>query len=147
MKDNLLINLEQQALEKQRNRESKGALALWLELARLDPNWEHGMVYHEISGCFEELGDHQQARSNLEKALSIEPENEVFIGAKASFEYLHGDPNEALELFLQLAHTYRNQRARVDQIKLPIYELANRIGLKELVVEQMLEKALQNTRE
>ena len=145
MSSNLLIDLEQQALAKQRNREYKDALALWLELACLQPNWEHGMVYYGISGCFEELGDYQQARSNLEKALSIEPDNEMFVGAKASFEYLHGDPNEALKLYLKLAHIYRRRRVKLDQIKPAMRELASRIGMEESALEQMLERALERS--
>lgn len=145
MESKSLIDLEQQALSKQRDRKFEDALALWLELAHLNLNWEHGTIYHEIAGCFEELGDYQAARSNLEKALTIEPENEMFMGAKASFEYLHGDPHQALELYLRLVQAYRNRRARVDQIKLPIYELAKRIGMNEWEVEQILEKALKNT--
>lgn len=145
MAKNSLLDLEQKALAKRREGKPKEALATWLQLASLDPNWEHGMAYHEISGCFEELGDYQQANNYLEKALSNDPTNEMFMGAKASLEYLHGDPKEALELFLRLAHTYRNRRSRVDQIMPAINELARRLNLEEAVIERMLEKALQST--
>ncbi len=138
-----LIDLEQKALAKRREGAYGEAVDLWLELVRFDPNWEHGMAQHEISGCFEELGNYQKAREHLNIALGIEPENEMYLGAKASLEYLHGDPTEALELYLALAYTYKGQEERVDRIRPAIFELGARLGLNQTTVAILLAAALQ----
>ncbi len=66
------------------------------------PNWEHGYGAFTLADCYEDCDNIEKAREAYLLALSFSPSEPQFIGAYASFLFLHGTAQEAFDQHLEL---------------------------------------------
>lgn len=108
------------------------AVELYEALLKECPNFEHGHANYDLAGCYEDLGEYTKAEQHYRVALSIDPPNPIFLGGLASFTFLHGDPQESLNLHLKMLRlniSPRGPKARNDLMGV-IRKLADRVGVK-----------------
>ena len=114
------------------------ALALFHEILSMDPDYEHGLCYFEIAGIYEDQNNFKLAEDNYRKALQQEPDNTVYLGGLASLFYLHGNPQDALEVYLEL---FRLEAEQQRETMLPaIHRLGERLGISPDNMEQLLQR-------
>lgn len=97
-----LIDLEDRALAVKNQGDFEQAAALFEQLLREEPSWEHGYGFFSLAECYEELGRYGDARSAYDKALQSSPDDPIILGGFASFLYLYGNPQEAFQAHLRL---------------------------------------------
>jgi hypothetical protein len=136
---NPLVEYERQAFNARDQGDFRTAIMLYEKIAKENPNWEHGQVYYDLAGCYEDIGDLQKAEENYLRALEIQPNYYIFVGGYAGFLDRHGDPRAAFDFFAKL---FRDGDAPgLDSIKSKLYILGEQIGWTEDEVETLLEKS------
>ena len=97
-----LITLDRKARELRNAGCLAEAAELFAAIVKEQPDWEHGTAFYNLAGCYEDLGELTLAEQCYRDALRYEPRNPHFVGGFASFLYLHGDADKALESYLTL---------------------------------------------
>jgi Flp pilus assembly protein TadD len=116
------------------------AVATFMKLVGLRPDFEHGQAIYHLACCCEDLGRFVEADQRFREALSYEPANPYFLGGWASFLYLHGDTAEALEVHLRLLRENKGFRNR-EQTKIALASLGKRLGLSTEELAERMAKA------
>jgi len=131
-----LVNLEQRALDLRDSGRLDEAVELFARIVKEQPDWEHGMGFYNLAGCYEDLGRFELAEQSYDAALQCEPGNTIFLGGLASFLYLHGEPEKAFEAHLRLLKLEKMARhvSDVESLKIPLQALGKKIGLSETEV-------------
>jgi tetratricopeptide (TPR) repeat protein len=135
-----LVKIEQEALALMNAGKFKQAAELFSEIIQSNPEYEHGMCFYNLAGCYEDLGEYEKAGRCYRRALQYAPNDQTRLGGYASFLYLHGDPAQALDVYLSLfrLELSSGNRTEAERTKLAIKDLANRIGLAdEALAEKM----------
>jgi Flp pilus assembly protein TadD len=112
-------------------------------IVKENPGYEHGSCFHDLAGCYEDLGELDKAEENYRRALEYEPKNPIFLGGYASFLYLHRDPQSAFEEYLKLwkLENCSGNKAQADKTMPGLRELSKRLGLTDKELRQRLQGA------
>lgn len=102
---------------------------------------EHGTSLYHLAVCCEELGQLEEAKTFYKQALEYEPSNYHFLGGYASFLYLHGNPETALEAYLQILKYERKNGRTEDAIRTfqVLSNLGKRLGLDDDRLQKLIE--------
>jgi Tfp pilus assembly protein PilF len=132
------LNLESSALEAIRLRKPDAAVPLLKQIISVDPAWSHGAAHYNLAGCYEDVGEIENARVHYEEALRISPGNDLFMGGYASFLYLHGMPREALTAHLRLIEAYsiNDLENEVAAVRPALVALAKKLDWSDVQLEQ-----------
>jgi Flp pilus assembly protein TadD len=142
-----LINMEKQAFSLFQKRNFAQAATVFKAIVADQPDWEHGMGWYNLAGCYEDLGNFPQARECYEHALQYGRGNPVILGGYASFLYLHGDAQDAFDQHLALfrleKRSFTQERQAGDPKKLEsiqrmLLNLGKQIGLSEEEVKEKI---------
>ena len=119
------------------------AVELFTVIVNENPGYEHGECFHNLAGCYEDLGELDKAEENYRRALEYEPKNPIFLGGYAAFLYLHRDPQAAFEEYLKLwkLEYSSGNKAQAENAMLGLRELGRRLGLTDEELTQRLEAA------
>lgn len=143
MKDHL-VELERKALAEKSNGELSKAAVLYSRIVEQRPDYEHGMAYYNLAGCYEDLGEIGKARESYERALEYGRDDPIILGGYASFLFLYGEPEEAFENFLELIALEKNasNQTATETIKIALHELGRKIGMSEQMVDTRIRSVL-----
>lgn len=92
--------------------------------------------------CYEELNQLEEAARLYREALQQEPHNTYYLGGYCSFLCWHGEPQEALVVYLDYIAANGFRQSEIDSCMSALKTLAARIGLSD----GELEKRLRETR-
>lgn len=128
-----LLSIEKRAMSALNAGNFDCAITFFRELLKAQPDYEHGLPHYYLAHALEETGDIKAAREEHEKALSFSPDDPIWLGGYASFLYLHGAPNEAIDAYVRLAKAERllNPKADVSDIAQALAALAEKAGLSK----------------
>jgi tetratricopeptide (TPR) repeat protein len=109
------------------------AIELFSSIAERQPNWENGICYYEMAGCYEDLGKIDEARRYYQKALNCDPNYDVYLGGWASFLYLHAPPQEAFDAYLKMLKLASIQKNNLgfERAKIALQTLGRRLGMAD----------------
>ena len=143
-----LVEMERRARALRDAGDLKGAIELFSAIVERQPDWEHGMCYYEIAGCYEDLGEIAKAEPFYRKALIFDPENEIYMGGLASFLYLHGRPQDAFDSYLELMRRYalHGMEARIEKAKPALMTLGEKLGMTHDQVMSRVQEAISTIR-
>lgn len=147
MKGRRLLDLDHKARTLANGGHLREATDALVELLDLQPDWEHGRGWYDLAGWYEDVGDIEKARQAYQQALTYSPHDSIFAGGYASFEYLHGDPQQAVELHLNLVRIERRMKsaAGYDGAVQGLRAAAARAGLEDADVEELLARLFNET--
>lgn len=130
---NELIQMEQEGRALRQAGEFRRAVDVFTALVEKQPDWEHGLCYHEMAGCYEAMGRLQEAEQQYRLAVSYEPNCEIYLGGLASFLYLYGQLQDAFDTHLNLVTLYasRHDQKNVDSIIPTLKELGSKLGMTD----------------
>jgi tetratricopeptide (TPR) repeat protein len=94
---------------------------------RAHPHFEHGFANYDLAGCYEDIGQYVKAEQQYREALSINPDDPMFVGGLASFTFLYGDPKESLDLHLKLL---RDESTREIGRRKQLLDIAEKLARK-----------------
>jgi Tfp pilus assembly protein PilF len=136
-----LAKLEQEALSLMNSGDIKQAAELFSRIIEQRPDYEHGQTLYNLAGCYEDLGQLDEAKRYYLRALEYGPHNEIILGGYASFLYLYGDPQQAFDAHLTLLRLERSNRNSqgAERTVIALKELAKRLGLTEYEVIEKTE--------
>jgi tetratricopeptide (TPR) repeat protein len=128
-----LIKLEQEALALMNAGNFKQAAELFSTIIRSNPEYEHGMCFYNLAGCYEDLGEYEKAEECYRRALQYVPTDQIRLGGYASFLYLHGAPHQAFDVYLSLFKLERTtgNKGEAEKTELVLKDLARKIGLAD----------------
>lgn len=126
---NRIVELEQEALKLQNNNELEKAIMLYETIVKEQPNYEFGMCFYQLACCLEDVGRLEEAEKNYIKALEYGPEDVIRVGGYASFLYLHGDPQKAFDVYLNLYSLEKKSGGKMDDLILALNKLGSKMGL------------------
>jgi|GEM_PF-1700129 len=131
-----LIDLEQRALGFRMAGNIEEAAKLFSALVEEQPDWEHGIGFYDLAGCYEDLGKLELAEECYNAALRYEPANPYFLGGIASFLYLHREPEKAFAAYLELLRVAKvnKDEKEVESLITPLKALGKKMGLSEAAV-------------
>jgi len=135
-----LAEWESEAVRLMNKGKLKDAIELFEKVINERPDFEHGMEFYHLAGCYEDLGDLEKAEQNYLKALSYGPGDTIRMGGYAAFLYLHGDPEKSFEMHLKLLSDPTFAEGAITSLK----ALGTRLGLTEEQVRQKIEAAKSN---
>ncbi len=107
---NHLVDLEERALRLRNSGRIEEAAELFATIVKEQPDWEHGIGFYDLAGCYEDLGRLELAEQCYRAALRCQPANMYFLGGLASFLYLHGESEEAFSAHLELLRVEKINR-------------------------------------
>ena len=114
------------------------------QLLALQPDWEHGYGWYNLSECYEEMGRLSDARTANLRAMDFSPFDVLLVGGMADLLYLHGDALEALDMHVRLLEIYRlhGDVFGAERTMLSLDDLATRVGwtqeqLRSFISERM----------
>jgi tetratricopeptide (TPR) repeat protein len=140
MKGKDLVELEQKALAARAEGDVEKAAELFTALVQKQPNWEHGAGFYNLACCYEDLGKFDLADECYRRALQFEPKFDIFVGGYASFLYLHGDLNQALQQYLSLLglQKRRHDDKRAEGTVAVLRTIGERLGLSNDAVTERI---------
>jgi tetratricopeptide (TPR) repeat protein len=139
-----LGEMEQKALQSRQRGDIVEAVNLYKAIVDEEPGYEHGMIFYDLAGCYEDLGEMQLALEAYQQAVVHGRGDPTIIGGLASFLYLHGDPKEAIQCYLDLLkieHT-ANDTDAVQSTEKALENLAERVGWGQEFLRQKIREAL-----
>lgn len=141
---NHLVELERRALDLQNSGKPQEAAELFSAIVKERPDWEHGMGFYNLAGCYEDLGRLELAEECYYAALRYQPAYDVFLGGLASFLYLHGKPEKAFNAYLEVLKVCKknNSENGVERCITGLKELGKKMGWPETVVTEKIESTL-----
>jgi tetratricopeptide (TPR) repeat protein len=134
------VELEQEALKLTNQGDFKTAIELYKKIVEENPNYEFGACFYNMACCYEELGELEKARENYLKAIEYSDDS-IKLGGYASFLYLHGDTEEALEAHLKLLGFEKKWRHDTSRTLGAINFLAKKNGLTDQEISRLIENA------
>ena len=140
-----LMQMEQEALQSRERGDLVEAVKLYLAIVDEEPAYEQGMIFFDLAGCYEDLGKIELAMEAYRRAAIHGKGDPTIVGGLASFLYLHGDPREAMERYLELLKI-ENKAKDTDGIqstKEALEELAKRAGVSEEFLTNKIREALE----
>jgi len=96
------------------------------------------MCFYQIAVCLEDLGELEKAKANYLKAIEYDDEDYIRLGGYASFLYLYGNSEEALDAYLKLLQLEKRWRFDVSNIMIAIRALAQKIGLNDQEIMKLI---------
>jgi Flp pilus assembly protein TadD len=137
---NHLINLERRAIDLRKSGHINEAADLFAAIVKEQPDWEHGLGFYSLAGCYEDLGRLELAEECYNAALRFEPANPYFLGGLASFLYLHGEPEKAFNAYLTLLEVYAMERDQkgIEQATIALKALGKKMGLSDASVAERI---------
>lgn len=140
-----LVELEQKALSLQNAGKFKEAAELFAAIVKEQPDWEHGQGFYSLANNYEDSGQLEKAEEAYQSALRYQPAYDIFLGGYASFLYLHGDPESAFKVHLELLEIERinkNDAVGVERTKISLQALGNKMGLTESEIESRIQNGI-----
>jgi tetratricopeptide (TPR) repeat protein len=142
-----LRELEREAFEARERGDFRKAITLYEKIAQESPNWEHGQIFYDLAGCYEDTNDLPKAEENYQRALHIQPTFYIFVEGYASFLYRKGELGSAFDWYLNaLKIELRSRPSKVDpphdqrlvRFRDIIHSLGARLGLSPDEVEEKI---------
>jgi len=139
-----LIDLERRALDFKNSGQLEGAAELFSAIVKEQPDWEHGMGFHNLAQCYEDLGQLELAEECYNAALRYEPANPIFLGGLASFLYLHGEPEKAFDAYLEVLEVEKVNKAErgVESSTIALKALGKKIWFTEASATERINRIL-----
>lgn len=139
-----LVELEQKALTLQNAGQFKEAAELFAAIVKEQPDWEHGQGFYCLANNYEDSGQLDKAEEAYKSALRYQPAYDIFLGGYASFLYLHGDPENAFKVHLELLEIERINKndASIERTKIALRALGNKMGLTKSEIESRIENGI-----
>lgn len=136
---------ERRATELENQGLLREAIALWEQLVESVADWEHGLAWHSLANCYEDVGELARSEAAHLRAIEVEPDNSTWVGGYSSFLFLHGDPSAALEQHLRWIEVERARGAKDPHARLqPVLQaLGKRVGISQSEIESRILTALQ----
>ena len=134
------MELERRAIELKNAGRLDEAAQVFSTIVEEQPDWEHGTAFHDLAQCHEDMGNFVLAERYYKAALQFEPTSDIFLGAYASFLYLHGNPEDAFDAYSRLLRTH-NSEGFTDQDKsylIALDVLGRRIGWTDAFIAEKI---------
>jgi Flp pilus assembly protein TadD len=137
-----LIDLEQKALGLRNAGNIEEAAELFSTIVKEQPDWEHGMGFHNLAGCYEDLGKLELAEKCYNAELQYEPSNPILLGGLASFLYLHGAPEKAFTAYLDVLRieNMNGHKDGIERSTTALMALGKKMGLSEAAVIERINR-------
>jgi Flp pilus assembly protein TadD len=137
-----LVELEQRALDFRNSGHLEEAAKLFSKIVKEQPDWEHGMGFYNLAGCYEDLGRLELAEEYYNAALRFEPANPIYLGGLASFLYLHGEPEKAFSTHLELLRVEKMNKheSGIESLILASRALGKKMELSESEVTERIDR-------
>lgn len=141
---NHLVDIERRALDLQNSGQTEEASELFSAIVEEQPDWEHGMGFYNLAGCYEDLGRLELAEKCYYTALRYQPNYDVFLGGLASFLYLHGEPEKAFSAYLEVLKVSKgnNDEDGVERCITGLIALGKKVGWSEATVFEKISERL-----
>ena len=142
MTKHTLVDLERRAIDLRNSGHIEEAAELFSAVVKEQPDWEHGIGFYDLAGCYEELGKFELAEECYHAALRYQPASTTFLGGLASFLYLHGEPAKAFNSYLELLEVDRmNKDAKgIELSTTALKALGKTMGLTEAAVTEKINR-------
>lgn len=139
-----LATLEKEGLDAMNAGKKREAIALFTKIVEQRPDYEHGMVWHDLAGCYEDLGELEEAERCYLRALEYGTGDSTIHGGYASFLFLHGDPQKAFDAHLELLKLDRScgDMQGEEKSMWALKELAKKLGLSDEALSERINAAL-----
>jgi len=137
-----LVELEAKAIALKSAGRNVEASELFSRIIKEQPDWEHGTTFHLLGQCYEDAGKFALAEQNYREALKFEPKNDIFLGGLASFLYLHGEPQNAFDAYLDLLSICKSEArtADADSCIGALRALGKKIGRSESLITAKIDQ-------
>lgn len=112
------------------------AIDLFLEIVSERVDWEHGQILFDLACCYEASGCPIEAEDYYRRALCLNPHDPYFLGAYASFLYLHGNPSEAYKAYLDYIKAEQYNKRIIDECMPALLVLASRLSLPDSSIQK-----------
>ncbi|MEZ5901335.1 MAG: tetratricopeptide repeat protein [Hyphomicrobiaceae bacterium] len=135
--------MEAKALSCQSSGDWKRAVELFEAIVAQQPDWEHGLAWSNLAGCYEELNELPAARNAYEQAMKFSRRDLMIWGNFASFLFLHGDIKEAFDEHLRLygAAVQGGDADTAQTVILALQTLAPKLGWTNEDIDLQLSRA------
>ena len=125
------------------------AAEVLFELVQMQPNWERGDGWFQLSCIQDQLGRASEALASAEKAMLQQPHHPLYLMQFVELASRYGEPNIALAAFETMVHDSCSQfeasqcQDSVDKYSRIAHQLASRNAASLGVIRQRLELACQ----
>lgn len=138
MKCSNLPKLYNSAIKKIRQKQYKYATDELKAICMIQPDYECGYAYYNLARALHKLEKCSDASNAYLAAIKQDSKNEIFWGGYASFLFLHGNPQEAFNAYLQLYRIERENMMNTDDTLIGIKELAQQLKLSDAELKKRL---------
>lgn len=97
-----MIELEEQGLCYIREGKYLEAIKAFNKIIDKNPSYEHGNIYYNLGGCYEDIGKLDKAEECYKKVLEYEPNDTIKLGGLGSLYFIQKRYKEALDIYTPL---------------------------------------------
>lgn len=82
------LSSSRQGLRYVRERKYLEAIEIFNKIINENPSYEHGRIYYDLGGCYEDIGKFDKAEEYYKKSLKYEPNDIIRLGGLGSLYFI-----------------------------------------------------------